>query len=185
MNRGILGLIGAAALLSSCNVTVTTPADNSSTTLSLDAISSYTSQYKLLTSTQDQNGNTLAAGTPIICDNLNTRLDVGVSWTGGLQQIGIRFKGALTGTTTNTSVFGDRYSTPDYSGNGTASITIRPGLAPLKVSSGISAQAIVVTPINTVNVKGYTYVQAFGKDSNGNYSNVVQSVTDIPVADCS
>ena len=110
---------------------------------------------------------------------------MGVSWTGDLQQIGIRFKGALTGGTSKTNVFGDRYSAPDYSGNGTASITIRPGLAPLKVSSGVSAQAIVVTPITTVNVKGYTYVQAFGKDSSGNYSNVVESVTQIPVADCS
>ncbi len=185
MNRGILGLIGAAALLSSCNVTVTTPAYSSSGTLHLDAISSYQSQYSLLTSAQDQNGNTLAAGTPIICDNRNTRLDVGVDWTGDLQQIGIRFKGALTGSTSNTNVFGDRYSAPDYSGSGTASITIRPGLAPLKVSNGVSAQAIIVTPISTVNVKGYTYVQAFGKDSSGNYSNVVESVNQIPVADCS
>ena len=111
-------------------------------------------------------------------------MQVGVNWSGPLQQIGIQFKGLKTGQVSSTRVFGDAYSAPDYSGSGSATINIGPGVAPLKVSSGLSAQSIVVTPVTSVTVKGYTYVQAIGKDNNGNFSKVVSSVNAIPVADC-
>ncbi len=180
-----LGLVGMGALLASCNVSVTPVGGGPSSTLQLKAISSYTSQYSLQNAALDQNGNVLAAGTSIICDNLSTQLQVGVTWTGDLQQIGIQFKGLKTGAVSSARVFGDKFGAPDYSGSGLATITINPGVAPLKVSSGLSAQSIVVTPVSNVNVKGYTYVQAIGLDSSRNLSNVVSSTTAIPVADCS
>ncbi|AZI42056.1 hypothetical protein EHF33_04245 [Deinococcus psychrotolerans] len=185
INKGLLGLIGAATLLSACSVTVTPAPNGGGSSVTLNAVTSYNSEYTLASSTVDQNGRTLAAGTNVICDDRNTQLQVGVSWTGGLQRIGIQFTGVKYGQTTKQRIFGDRYSSPDYSGNGLATITIGSGVAPLKVSSGLSAQSIVPTPINTTYVKGYTYVQAIGEDQNGNVSNVVESVTAIPVVNCS
>ncbi len=66
-------------------------------------------------------------------------------------------------------------------------MNIGPNLAPLHVESGLSAQGIVPTPVAPANIriKGYTYVQVVGEDSNGNISNLRESVTAIPVADCS
>lgn len=187
MKRGFLGLIGMAALLSACNITVTpgTNGGGPSNLLTLKGVTSYDSQYILASSAVDQNNQTLARGTSVICDDRNTQLQVGVSWSGGLQRIGISFKGVKTNQTTSQRIFGDRYSSPDYSGNGLATINIGMGVAPLKVSAGLSAQGIVPTPINVTYVKGYTYVQAIGEDRNGNVSNVVESVTAIPVVNCS
>ena len=189
MNKllAVAGLIGLTGLLASCNVTVTPGpgGGGQSSILSLNAITSYKSSWVLQNDAFDQNGAKLSKGTQIICDNRNTDLDVGVSWTGGLQRIGVQFVGLKTGATSNVRVFGDAYSSTDFSGSGVATITIGKGVAPLKVGSGLSAQAIIVNPVNTVTVKGNTYVQAIGEDRNGDLSNVVQSVTAIPVADCS
>ena len=186
MNKAFVGVgaLGLAALLSACDVSVSVPSPDlgSSQDLVLKGVTSFTSQYQLQTDVRDQNNNTIAAGTYIICDDRNTQLQVGVAWSGPLQQIGIRFKGLTTGQTTSAIVYGDTYSAPDYSGSGSATINVGPGVAPLKVSSGLSAQAIVVTPVTNVQINGYTYVQAFGKDDLGNYSNYVESATAIPVA---
>ena len=183
MNKTMVGMgvAGLVALLSACDVSVTVPDLGSSSTLKLTGVTSYTSQYQLQTDVQDQNGASLAAGTYIICDDRNTQLTVGVGWSGPLQRIGIRFVG-LTNGTTSSIAYGNNFSTPNYSGSGSATVTFGAASAPLSVSSGLKAQAIVVTPVTNVQINGYTYVQAFGQDDLGNYSNTVQSATAIPVA---
>lgn len=186
----LVGLAGLSALLASCDITVRVPDQvvpnqgTQSTTLKLTKVTSFSSEYTLQRSAFDQNGNILPVGSSIICDNRDTRLEVDVAWSGDLQQIGVQFKGLSTGDVSTTRVFGTKYTAPDYSGQGFANIVVSPGMAPLKVSSGLSAQRITPTPITNVNVKGNTYVQAIALDSRGRQSNVVESVNAIPVADC-
>ncbi|WP_414656797.1 hypothetical protein ACINK0_11545 [Deinococcus sp. VB343] len=180
MKKILLASVAGAGLLASCGngsvIVETNPVTNLKVT-------SYTTNWQLTTEARDQNGQPIAKGAYLICDNRNTTMAVGATWQGGLQQLALQFKGYNTGATKTvaTNPLGATNST----GSGTYEYTFGPETAPLNVGSGkISAQAIVVNPITTVNVKGYTYVRIQGYDVLGNPSNIAESEIAIPVADC-
>ncbi|SMB93099.1 hypothetical protein [Deinococcus hopiensis] len=177
MKKVLLGIVGLGAVLTGCgtDLALVDPVKNLNVT-------GYSTNYQLTTDVRDQNGGTIAAGSDVICDNLSTRVAVDVSWTGGLQQLAIQFKGARTGAAK--TVVTDDYGPVDYRGAGSYEYTLMPNMAPQSAKSGLGAQAIVVNPITNVNVKGYTYVRVQGYDVAGNASAISESVTQIPVVDC-
>ncbi|WP_245557761.1 hypothetical protein [Deinococcus apachensis] len=187
MKRMLLGALGLSAVLASCgDITVfipdPIPGTQPSPTLTLEAVTGYNTSYRLTQDVRDQNGQTITAGTNVICDNGNTQMAVDVDWTGGLSRLYAQFKGLRTGDYENVTFY--PFGSVDYSGSGTATYTFGPNTAPQSVGKSIGAQAIVVNPVTDVNVKGYTYVRLQGLDENGRASNIVESVTAIPVVDC-
>lgn len=182
MKKILLAAVGMTGLLASCgDITVLPGYYNgigTSSSLTLNGITSYTTDWQLSNAVQDQNGNTIAANTYVICDNKETNLTVGLNWTGGLSKLGIQLKGVNTGDYKNANFY--PYSSVDYSGSGTATVKLSTYMAPLSFNQ----QSITVNPITKVNVKGYTTVSAQGLDSSGLASNVVNSSTKIPVMDC-
>lgn len=186
MKKMLLGAVGLSAVLASCgDLTVTLNpfvpdigTRQPSTTLRLTELSSFTTNWQLSEKVRDQNGQIISAGSYLICDNRNTDLTVNLKWTGDLRRLYVQFRGANSGATRGVNYF--NFTGNTTSGSGTATYTFAPGTAPLS----LNPQAIIVNPIKNVNVKGYTYVQLQGLDQNGNYSNVIQSVTQIPVVDC-
>lgn len=183
----LLGAVGLSALLASCGeitIVIPDPIPNTqpSTTLKLKAVAGYSTSYRLTQDVRDQNGQTIAAGTYVICDNRNTDMTVDVTWTGGLSKLYAQFKGLRTGDYENVTFY--PFGSVNYSGSGTATYTFGPGTAPQSVGKNVSVQGIVVNPVTNVNVKGYTYVRLQGLDENGRASNIVESVTAIPVVDC-
>lgn len=174
MKKILLASLLGTSLLASCgDITVSRPLSNLNVT-------SYTTSWQLDKPVSDQNGQTLASGSYIICDNLNTEMQVHVTWTGELRKLALQFKGVTTGTQKIVSTQDLGYG--NTSGSGGFTYTFGAGLAPLG-SGTLNAQSIVVNP-KTVTVKGYTYVNAQGIDSAGNLSNIAQSANSIPVADC-
>lgn len=172
----LLGAASLSAVLASCGgVTPVSPVRNLSVT-------GYETSYRLTQNVRDQNGNTIAAGSYVICDNRDTRVGVDVSWTGGLSQLAIQFTGARTGQTKTVAT--EDYGPIDYRGAGRYEYTLTPGMAPQTLKNGLGAQAITVNPITNVTVKGYTYVRVQGYDAAGGASNIAESVTQIPVVDC-
>ncbi|WP_309571954.1 hypothetical protein [Deinococcus sp.] len=185
MMLAAVGIVGLTGLLASCGTTATVsfgfaPGPQRSSTLMLDSMA-YTTNYQTQSDYTDQNGNTIAAGSYIICDNLSTQMYVDLAWTGGLKNLYVQFKGLSTGSTKTVPFYA--FSGVDYSGSGTATYTLGAGTAPLSVSPKVGAQAIVVTPV-IVNVKGNTYVNVQGIDQNGYNSNILTSVTALPVVNC-
>ncbi|GBF06571.1 hypothetical protein DAERI_090157 [Deinococcus aerius] len=185
--KKLLGAVGLSAVLASCgDITVVIPDPIPGTlpspTLTLEAVAGYSTNYRLTRDVRDQNGQTIAAGTFVVCNNLNTQMAVDVTWTGGLSKLYAQFKGLRTGDYENVTFY--PFGSVDYSGSGTATYTFGPNTAPQSVGKSVSAQAIVVNPVTNVNVKGYTYVRLQGLDENGRASNIVESVTAIPVVDC-
>lgn len=179
MKKIALTALGLTGLLASCGISpvvVTDPARN----LQLLA---FESQYRLPTAYTDTGtGTVYPAGTSIICDNANTRLQATLDWDGDARRIGIQLEGSVEDPIT---VF-TPISSNGYSANpSTVEVTFGPGVAPLSVkAAGLKAQAIVVTPVNTFTVKGITFLNAVAESRNGQLSNVVSSVQGIPVADC-
>ena len=177
MKKILLASVAGAGLLASCGGVVT------SNPVSNLAVTSYSTDWQLSTDVRDQSGQIIPKGTYLICDNKNTKMSVGVTWQGGLQQLALQFKGYTTGQTKTVAT--NPLNATNYSGSGTYDYTFGPLTAPLNVGGGkLSTQAIVVNPISTVNVKGYTYVLVQGYDLGGTGSNVAQSQKAIPVADC-
>ena len=96
------------------------PGPQRSSTLTLDSMA-YTTNYQTQSDYTDQNGNTIAAGSYIICDNLSTQMYVDLAWTGGLKNLYVQFKGLSTGSTKTVPFYA--FSGVDYSGSGTATYT--------------------------------------------------------------
>lgn len=168
--------------LSACNGTIVVeinPFDpgktNPSPTLKLTETKVTTNQ-QLDSDYKDQNGNDLAKGTYIICDNYNTELNVNVKWKGNLDKLYVTFKGRLTGASKNVL-----YSTSAQgnSGEGTAVYNLSAGTAPLN----IQPSGIIVRP-KVKEVRGYTYVKMRGVDPNGYVSNIIETPQLIPVVNC-
>lgn len=157
-----------------------------STTLTMRAVQDYQSNYTTAVQYTDKNtGTVIPAGSSIICDNRTTTLSFSFTWSGDLRQAGVRFKGLKTKTVSPT-YFSNETSKGDYSGSGTAEVSFGARTAPLSTTDGqwASVQAITVTPVQQIEVKGYSYVQVVGRDTLGRFSNVIESVEEIPVADC-
>ncbi|MFN4252392.1 hypothetical protein [Deinococcus sp.] len=187
MKKLVLAAIGLTGILASCGVTVTvsdgfTPGSGASGSLRLNDFA-YSTQYRTTTAFTDQNGNTVAAGSYVICDNLNTEMYVDLTWQGGLSKLYVQFEGLNTGNKRNLEFYS--YGNVDYSGSGRATSTLTPNTAPLRVltQNKLSAQAIVVNPV-IVRVKGNTFVRVQGVDQNGQYSNIKESAQAFPVVDC-
>lgn len=180
MKKVLLAAAGLTGLLASCGGSVVIVADPVTSLQLLE----YKSGYSLPTAyTDTSTGTSYPAGTYIICDNLPTRLSATLDWNGDAARFGFQLEGSKGGTAT---VF-TGYSSNGYSANpSTFEITVGANVAPLSVkASGLNAQAIVVTPVNTFTVKGYTFLNVVGESRDGRRSNVVKSVQGIPVANCS
>lgn len=179
MNKLLLGVAGLAltGMLASCGDTPLTPGFgyydnyNDSTTLKLDQLANYRTNWQLTTDAKDLAGNTIPKGTYLICDNKNTTISFDLSWTGYLSKVGLQLKGYNTDANYNIGV----YTVGANSGTAPVEFTIGSQVAPL---------AITVTPVTTVNVKGYTYARAQGLDGSGYASNVTTTQHSIPVVDC-
>ncbi|GGL83060.1 hypothetical protein GCM10010840_21040 [Deinococcus aerolatus] len=181
-----MAAVGLTGVLASCGgVTVTAdfgfaPGSQYAPSLKLNELS-YSTNYQAKTAFTDQNGNTVRAGEYLICDNANTTMLVDLKWTGGLNKLYLQFKGLSTGATQTVPFYA--FNGSDTSGAGQAKFTFGPNTAPLSLSSKLVSQAIVVNPV-IVNVKGNTYVRVQGIDQSGYNSNILESVTAIPVVNC-
>lgn len=143
----------------------------------------YRSSYTLPRAYTDTNtGTTYAAGSSVICDNLSTRLSATLTWQGNAARFGFQLEGSQGG---KAAVFTPMLSNGYASGPTEFEVTVGAGVAPLSVSrAGLQGQAIVVQPVNTFAVKGFTFLNVQGVSRNGTPSNVARSVQGIPVADC-
>ncbi|MBB6016732.1 hypothetical protein [Deinococcus radiopugnans] len=181
MKRVLMAAVGLTGLLASCSVEIGTPI----VPVSNLKLVEYTSQYVLANDAVDVNtGQQYSKNTPIICDNLNTRLRVKVDFDGTIDQFGAQLKGRDFGATKTV------YSQPlgnIYSGNpSTFEFVVGPNTAPLSVQQkGLSAQDIIVTPINTISVKGASFITVQARSGDGTVSNVAPSVNALPIANCS
>lgn len=184
--KKMLLLVGAAALLAACSPSFN--GGQTSKSLTLNQVTDFTSSYTTAQTYVDSStGRVIPAGSDIICDNANTDLQFNFTWTGPLYQAGVRLKGLKTGAVTST-ILSNATPGGDTSGVGSGTVRVAPGVAPQSVSfGGMKAQAIVPTPIPTanLNVKGYSYLQVVATDTSGLNSNIIESPTEIPVADCS
>lgn len=185
MKKILLASVAGAGLLASCGgVTVTLPdyfSGTPSPTLRLTGLTNYTTNWRLSENVTDQNGRTLTADTYIICDNKNTTIYADVAYTGGpLSKLGLQLNGQ-SGQFAPYNV-----STPFIYTGGATSGTIQTEfnigqeVAPLS----LGAQAIVVNPVNRVDIKGYTFLRVQGQDNVGRSSNTLTSPNSIPVVDC-
>ncbi|WP_293911373.1 hypothetical protein [Deinococcus sp.] len=175
---GLVGMVGLTGLLASCNVTVTP--GGTTDNLQLSNVSEFSSVYSLRSAQTDQTGASYAAGTYVICDNIDTDITVGYRWTGGIKKVAFQLVGYNNGG--NSDTYSYTYTLTDFSGSDSLTGTIGAGLAPLKIHDGLKRQAIIVNPVFVV--KGKSYVRVQGVDSYGNKSNVVESPTVILIADC-
>lgn len=178
MKRVLLGAVGLSALLASCggSVVVVDPVSNLQ-------LRSYQSQYTLPTAYTDQNGTVYAAGSSVICDNLDTRIQFEADWSGSINEIGARLVGRDTGNTK--TVYSGELGSVYSNGSEAFEFNVAPGVAPLSVRKpGLGAQGIVVTPVRTFTVKGASFLDIQARSADGTVSNVAQSVQALPVADC-
>lgn len=187
MKKVLLAAVGLTGLLASCGGVVVTadfgfaPGAQYSPSLKLTELTSYRTNYQTTAPFTDQNGNNIAAGSYVICDNAATVMTVNLKWTGGLDNLYVQFKGLKTGNVKTVQYYS--FNGVDTSGSGTAEYTLGSGTAPLSLPGKVSAQAIVVNPV-IVNVKGNTYVRIQGVDQFGYNSNILESVTAVPVVNC-
>lgn len=185
MKRLMMAAVGLTGVLAGCggvDVVVDygfAPGNQYAPNLKLNELS-YTTNYQASADFNDQNGNTVRKGDYLICDNRNTTMFVDLEWTGGLNRLYLQFKGLKTGATKTVPFYA--FNGSDTSGAGQAQFTFGPETAPLSLNT-VSPQAIVVNPV-IVNVKGNTYVRVQGVDQNGFNSNILESVTAIPVVNC-
>ena len=181
MKKVLLAAVGLSGLLASCGGSVVVGVggyygDDASSTLMLNSITNYRTDWQLSSAVQDQQGNVIPANTYVICDNTTTNISFDVNWTGYMAALGLQLKGLNTGAYENIGVSLINSS----SGQVSASYAIGSGVAP----QNIKPQAIIVNPITSVDIKGYTYVRAQGIDGTAAASNVVSSTVAIPVVDC-
>lgn len=182
-----VGMVGLTGILASCGTSATisfgfAPGSAYSTGLILKNITDYSTNYQLSSDVKDQNGQTIPAGSYVICDNTSTTMNVDLTWAGGLSKLYVQFKGLTTNQTKTVQYYS--FTGVDTSGSGSAQYILGAGTAPLSVSAGkLGAQGIVVNPV-VVDVKGYTYVRLQGVDSVGYNSNIIESATAVPVVDC-
>ena len=182
MKKMAWAAIGLTGILASCGATVTIGTSDPVRDFRLLA---YQSQYTLPSDYVDTaTGTRYPKGTSIICDNWNTRLSVTLDWDGTINTVGAQLVGRDSGNTRTvySAPLGDMYS----DNPSVFEFVVGPNTSPLSVGKGgISAQAIVVTPVNTFTVKGATFVDVQAQSSDGTNSPVRQSVQALPVANCS
>ncbi|EYB68198.1 hypothetical protein DEIPH_ctg025orf0032 [Deinococcus phoenicis] len=157
----LLGAVGLSAVLASCG------------SVTVDDSLGIRSQYQLSTDVTDVNtGRVLKQGTYVICDNKNTNVELNVSWTAGTSAI-------------NLLAYGEYYGEGKYLANYKLN-SAAPGSAALTFTVGAftAPQSIIVNPVTTVNVKGYTRLAAQAVDLQGNTGSVQQSSYVLPVVDC-
>ena len=166
MNKLLLGAVGLSAVLASCGG------------VSVDDTRGIRSEYQLATDVRDQStGATLSAGTYVICDNTNTDVELNVSWLAGTQAINLVASGQYYGEGRSLATY-DVSGTPG--GNAALLFTIGAYTAPLKVKP----QALIVTPVTNVDIKGYTRLGVRTVDTQGNAGTVQYSSYVFPVVDC-
>ncbi|MBB5233446.1 hypothetical protein [Deinococcus budaensis] len=178
MKKMLLGAVGLSAMLASCGgVEVIAPVSNLQLT-------SYQSEYVLKQRAVDQDGNVYDAGASVICDNTTTRIGFTAKWNGSINQIGARLEGRDTGRTAEvySGSLGNLYS---YGSDVQFEFGVGAGLAPQTVGKrSLSAQDIIVKPINTIRVKGASFLIIQARSADGTISNVSPSVQALPIADC-
>jgi hypothetical protein len=181
MKKLLMAAVGLTGVLASCGVEVGVPV----APVSNLKLQEFTSQYVLANDAVDVNsGQRYSAGTPIICDNLNTRLRVKVDFDGTIDQFGAKLEGRDSGATkiVYSQPLGNMYSNKPS----VFEFVVGPNTAPLSVKQkGLSAQDIVVTPINTISVKGASFVTVQARSGDGTVSNTASSVQALPIANCS
>ena len=166
MKKMLLGAVGLSAVLASCGG------------VAVDDTRGVRSEFQLATNVTDVNtGATLNAGTYVICDNTNTDVELNVSWLAGTQAINLYAYGEYYGEGKYLATY-NVSGTPG--GNAALLFTVGAYTAPLNVKP----QAIIVTPVTNVDVKGYTRLGVRAVDSQGNVGTIQQSSYVFPVVDC-
>ncbi len=187
MKKLLMAAVGLTGILASCGVDVVV--DPGTSTLKLTQVNEFKTQYTTTTDLNDQSGNKIAsAGDSVICNNLNNRIRVAFTWTGDLGSAQFRLRGLTTDKVTSAATV----NYPSGFTNGGAEATIAPGAAPQSINGGLSAQAIVVTPIKVTKLYGRSYLEMrifdnagrAGQVPNSNDGITFQSVTALPIVDC-
>ncbi|MDV6373503.1 hypothetical protein [Deinococcus arenicola] len=183
MKRLLMAAVGLTGVLASCGG-VEVIIDPGIVPVSNLRLLSYTSQYTLANDAVDtKSGTVYSKGTPIICNNLNTRLSVDVTFNGTINQFGARLEGRDTGMTK--TVYSNALGNIPSGNPSTFEFVVGPNTAPLSVQPrGLGAQAIVVTPVNTISVQGASFVTVQAQSGDGTVSNSVSSVQALPIANC-
>lgn len=186
MKRLLIAAVGLTGVLASCGVDIVVdprPNPNIVPVSNLKLLS-FTSQYVLANDAVDvDNGDKYAKGTSIICDNKNTRLSVDVTYNGTINRFGVRLEGRDSEQTK--TIFSQALGNVYSQNPSVFEFVVGPNTAPLSVqSAGLNAQSIVVTPINTISVKGASFVSVQAESGDGTVSNVVPSVQALPIANC-
>lgn len=159
----LLAAISMTGLLASCGGGfISAPVD-------VTAVNGFTSNWTR-TNSQGQEES-------IICNDRETTVTMDVSWTGPLAKLDATFEGANTTNKNTTKTTG--WFAPDVSGRDTFNYTFGPNMAPLKNNEGVTAQAIVVNPVQI----GTTYVTVTGYNPDGQTDSAV-APKGIPVYDC-
>ncbi|GBF06572.1 hypothetical protein DAERI_090158 [Deinococcus aerius] len=165
----MLGAVGLSAVLASCGG------------VAIDDSQGPRSQYQLATDARDTNtGKVIPKGTYVICDNKSTDVELDVNWLVGTSKINLLAFGEYYGE----GRYLDTYQVdPSTGGSGTLVFTIEKGVAPQNLNV-VKPQAIIVTPITNVNVKGYTRLGAQAVNAQGVAGTIQQSDYVFPVVDC-
>ncbi|ASN81037.1 MULTISPECIES: hypothetical protein [Deinococcus] len=165
MKKMLLAAISMTGLLASCGGGfISAPVD-------VTAVNGFTSNWTRTNSQGQQEY--------IICDDRDTTVTMDVSWTGPLAKLDAYFDGAQGTRFPEGKLQTTGWFAPDTSGRDTFTYTFGPGMAPLKTSSGVKAQAIVINPVQ----KGTTFVTVTGYNPDGQ-ADSVQAPGGIPVYDC-
>lgn len=145
---------------------------------------SYGSEYVLAAEATDpRTGQVYAAGSPILCDNLSTRVTFDAIWQGSVDLVGAKLLGLESGV--SRVVYTEPLGNLTASGPRTFEFVNAPGAIPLSVGPRtFSAQAIVVKPVARVTVKGAAFLAVQARSADGSVSNVAESVQALPVAEC-
>lgn len=185
----LLAAVGLSGLLASCGGSVVVGSDTPPTITSANGL--YTDHRLQVAVTDADTGTVYPAGTYVVCDNLNTTVQMNVSWTGALYDLDVYATGGYYGDTHRLDTYTAEGASND---SGTVVYTFGPRAVPLSVNKGkgLTAQAITVNPIIAVDVKGQTSIVVQGNSyfgNPGNYQtvstlNTVPNNFQLPVVDC-
>lgn len=179
MNKTVFLLAGLGVMLTACTEVrvVVDPVRNLQ-------LLSYQSEYVLAENATDpRTGQVYAAGSSILCGNLSTRVTFDAIWEGTADLVGAKLLGLESGV--SRVVYTEPLGNLSTNGPVTFEFANAPGAIPLSVRGrGLTAQAIVVRPVNDLNVRGAAFLAIQARSADGSVSNVAESVQALPVADC-